>query len=78
MISLKQLFKRKSFRRYTMVGIIIFIISTILTTVLLYVGREWLLISIVILNPIIKVVDFAVGFFAKYFMYDRYNMIKED
>lgn len=77
-INVLQLWKKKSFRRYCWVGGIVFVISTILTTVLLYVGREWLYISLVVLNPLIKVVDFGFGFFAKYVLYDQYQMMKDD
>lgn len=72
------MFKRKVFRDYVYIGLLSFLISTIFSTILLFVGRELFLISLVFLNPIIRIIDFFFGFFLKFYLYDKKNMFKED
>lgn len=80
----KQFFKKTlkavtktSFKKYVAVGIIVLIITTIVRTASLYIGREWMDISLLILSPVISVVMFGVGFVMKYYIYDRWDMLKD-
>jgi hypothetical protein len=60
----------KSFLVYFVVGVI----STVISTILLYVGRELFFISVVILNPAITL----LMFFVKYIMYDKGGMVQKE
>lgn len=68
---LKKEFLTSTFFKYALVGLFTYIIGTIITTVFLYIGRERFFISILILNPIIKVVDWLFGFVFKWIMYKK-------
>lgn len=72
-----QILKKPSFKKYVAVGIIVLIITTIVRTASLYIGREWMDISLLILSPVISVVMFGVGFVMKYYIYDRWDMLKD-
>jgi hypothetical protein len=66
----------ESFIKYSISGIIVMIISMILTTAILYIGREMFFISLLILNPITKVIDWLTGFILKYTLYKKMNILK--
>lgn len=68
---------RRSFRKYVAVGIFVLLITTIIRTVALYVGREILEISLLILSPVLSVIMFGTGFLLKYYWYDRWDMLKD-
>ena len=69
--TIKEKFMEKNFIKYLWISIITTIITIVISTILLYVGREWFLISIIIINPIIKIIEMAFGFVFKYYMYKK-------
>lgn len=63
-----------NFRKMIYVGITNYFISITLTTFALFFGREVLLISLVILNPVIKLGDIILGFSIKYWLYKKLKL----
>ena len=66
----------ESFIKYSISGIIVMVISMVLTTAILYIGREMFFISLLILNPITKIIDWLTGFILKYTLYKKMNILK--
>ena len=72
-----QILKKPSFRKYIAVGIFVLLITTIFRTASLYIGREILDISLLILSPVLSVIMFGMGFIIKFYLYDRWDMLKD-
>jgi hypothetical protein len=72
------MFKKKSFRKYLAIGLFVLVVTTVVRTALLYVGREVMGISLLILSPYISLMMFLMGFMLKYVCYDRWDMLKDD
>lgn len=68
---------KKSFKKYVAVGILVLLVTATLRTLVLYVGREIFGISLLILSPINSVVIFGMAFVMKYYLYDRWDMLKD-
>ncbi len=70
-------FKTPIFRKYVVIGVFLALLSIIISTIFLYIGREIFNISLVYLNPIISVFMFIFGFLLKYLLYDKWDMLKD-
>lgn len=71
------MFRKKSFRKYVIIGLSVMVTTTTLSTLSLYVGREMMGISVLILNPVVSLSMFTFGFLMKYYLYDRWDMLKD-
>ena len=72
------MFYKKSFRKYMAVGAFVLFITTIISTMSLYVGRELMGISLLILAPILTISIYCIGFVLKFYLYLEWDMLKDE